>query len=93
MENKKYDLVILIKPQFECGYEIATKYKGVILNKEIHYDIVFDIINYFENNGYYINKLTSSPIKGGDGNIEYLAYFNQEKENVDFKDIINKAFM
>ena len=91
-ENRKYDLVILIKPQFECGYEIATKYKGVILNKDIHLNILNDVISYFEENGYYLNNLTQSPIKGGDGNIEYLSYFNNIKKEINYLDIINKAF-
>ena len=93
-ENKKFALVILIKPQFECGQAIATKYKGVILDKNIHLDILTDVISYFENNNYYLNNLTSSPIKGGDGNIEYLAYFSSNKNNnkINYKDIIEKAF-
>jgi len=92
-EDKMYELVILIKPQFECGYDIATKYKGVILNKDIHLNILNDVISYFEQNNYYLNNLTSSPIKGGDGNIEYLAHFNNNyKKKINYRNLIEKAF-
>lgn len=92
-EPNKYDLVFLIKPQFECGKEIADTYKGIILNKDIHIKIIKDIISYFEDKGYYINNLTSSPIKGGDGNIEYLSYFRPtSKQDINVELIVNKAF-
>lgn len=93
--DKKFDLIFLIKPQFECGREIATKYKGIILNKKIHYDILNQVISEFDTQGYHIEKLDYSPIKGGDGNIEYLAFFtnkNNKNVKVNIQSIINKAF-
>jgi 23S rRNA (cytidine1920-2'-O)/16S rRNA (cytidine1409-2'-O)-methyltransferase len=42
--NKDFELVFLIKPQFECGKEIATKYKGIIKDKDIHYNILKELI-------------------------------------------------
>ena len=74
---------------------IATKYKGIILNKEIHVSIINDLIDYFNSLGFYIKDLTFSPITGGDGNIEYLAYVsNKVKENkrLDVKKIVTNAF-
>lgn len=87
------EIICLIKPQFECGKETSDKYKGVPLNKEVHYKVINDVIDSFEENSYYINDLTSSPIKGGNGNIEYLAYFrNDNKKEVNVYDIINDTF-
>ncbi len=94
-ENINIDIICLIKPQFEAGKTIATKYKGIILNKEIHVSIINDLIDYFNSLGFYIKDLTFSPITGGDGNIEYLAYVsNKVKENkrLDVKKIVTNAF-
>ncbi len=94
-ENINIDIICLIKPQFEAGKVIATKYKGIILNKEIHVSIINDLIDYFNSLGFYIKDLTFSPITGGDGNIEYLAYVsNKVKENkrLDVKKIVTNAF-
>ena len=82
-ENVKVDMVCLIKPQFECGIEVAKKYKGVILNKDIHKMIIDNTILKMNLLGFYVKGICSSPIKGGDGNIEYVCYIsNKINENV-----------
>ncbi|MBO5530196.1 MAG: TlyA family RNA methyltransferase [Bacilli bacterium] len=87
------EIVLLIKPQFECGKEISDKYKGIPLNKEVHKKVIENIINSFESIGYYILGLTYSPIKGGSGNIEYLGYFTKtDKNNIDIEKNVNIAF-
>jgi len=94
-ENVKIDMVCLIKPQFECGKEIADKYKGIILNKQVHIDIIKDMINYLNEKGFYIKNLTSSPIKGGDGNIEYLTYISNKidtNKNINIEELVYNTF-
>ena len=95
-ENIKVDLICLIKPQFECGKEIADKYKGIILNKEVHKSILKDIIEHFNNYGFMIKNLDSSPIRGGDGNIEYISYFSNKElsknKDIDIDLIVEQAF-
>lgn len=87
------EIICLIKPQFECGKEISDKYKGVPLNKEVHKSVIENVIKSFKDNNYYINSLTSSPIKGSNGNIEYLAYFKRDKErSINIEEVVNKAF-
>lgn len=87
------EIICLIKPQFECGKELSDKYRGVPLNKEVHSTVINKVIESFKENNYYINSLTSSPIKGGNGNIEYLAYFKRDNEkNIDIEKVINEAF-
>lgn len=87
------EIICLIKPQFECGKELSDKYRGVPLNKEVHSTVINKVIESFKENNYYINSLTSSPIKGGNGNIEYLAYFKRDNEkNIDIEKLINEAF-
>lgn len=95
IENIIVDMICLIKPQFECGKDIATKYKGIILNKEVHIEIINNMINYFNKNGFYVKGIDYSPIKGGDGNIEYITYItNKDKNNIkiDVKRLVKEAF-
>lgn len=94
-ENIKIDIICLIKPQFECGKEIANKYKGIILNKSIHESIINNMINVFNKYYFYLKAIDYSPIKGGDGNIEYIAYItNKDKNNINFdvSKLVNEAF-
>ena len=88
------EIVCLIKPQFECGMEIASKYKGIILNKDIHKNIIERVIKEFNNINYYVNGLTYSPIRGGSGNIEYLLYLTKIDNNYkyDIDNIIRDGF-
>lgn len=91
--NNLNEIVCLIKPQFECGALIASKCKGVILNKDIHMEVINNVIQCFDNIGYGIKGLVFSPIRGGSGNIEYLGYFVRGKsEVIDIKSIIDDAF-
>jgi 23S rRNA (cytidine1920-2'-O)/16S rRNA (cytidine1409-2'-O)-methyltransferase len=87
------EILLLIKPQFECGKEISDKYKGIPLDKSVHYNVINNIINSFNKEGFYIQNLTYSPIRGGSGNIEYLGYFSKEKtKEIDINGVIKKAF-
>lgn len=77
------DMICLIKPQFECGLEIAKQYKGIILNKDIHKIILENTILKMNLLDFYVKNISYSPIKGGDGNIEYIAYIsNKINENI-----------
>lgn len=72
------EIVCLIKPQFECGKEIADRYKGIIVDKQVHKDVIKKVLKAFEDIEFMCAGLTFSPIKGGDGNVEYLAYLKKE---------------
>lgn len=96
-ENVKVDMICLIKPQFECGKEIASKYKGVILNKKIHIEVLNEIFNKMNKLGFKIRNITPSPIQGGDGNIEYISFITNKsndinKQNINIEKIVNEAF-
>jgi len=94
--NIKVDVISLIKPQFECGKEIADRYKGVILNPDIHKEIVRELIKEINSLNFYIKNLTFSPIRGGSGNIEYLAYFTNKinyNDKIDIDRIVTEAFI
>lgn len=68
-------VIALIKPQFEAKKEWIGP-KGIITNPDIHEKIVTNIIDFASKEGYQLNGLTFSPITGGQGNIEFLAYLS-----------------
>ena len=71
------EIVALIKPQFECGVEYARKHKGIVKDKKMHENIIKNIKKLYENYGFICQNLTESPIKGGDGNTEFLIYLKK----------------
>ncbi|SFG89154.1 TlyA family RNA methyltransferase [Sporolactobacillus nakayamae] len=74
------EVVALIKPQFEAGRDEVGK-KGIIHDPNVHLSVVKDILDFARTCGYTLLDLNYSPITGGDGNIEFLAYFRSEKGN------------
>lgn len=91
---KLTDLICLIKPQFECGKEVADKYHGVIKDRKSHEKILNSTLEAFSKNHFYLKNIVASPIKGGSGNIEYLVHFVCEQTNFkpDLPTLINNAF-
>lgn len=67
--------VCLIKPQFEAGKDRVGK-KGVVRDENVHVDVVTDITDFMIETGFSVLGLDYSPIKGPEGNIEYLAYIS-----------------
>ncbi len=74
-------MICLIKPQFEAGKDKVGK-KGVVREPEIHKEVIEHIINYTISIGFLILGLEYSPIKGPEGNIEYLLYIEKNEETV-----------
>lgn len=70
-------LMLLIKPQFECGLELAKKYKGIIRDEKLSREIADKTISELEGLGLKLINIATSPIKGGDGNTEYITYFKK----------------
>lgn len=68
--------VCLIKPQFEAGKENVGK-KGVVRDKAVHIAVIEKIINIIKENNFSLLGLDFSPIKGPEGNIEYLCYIQK----------------
>ena len=75
----KGEVVALIKPQFEAGKEKVGK-KGVVRDIEVHKEVVFGIIDYLLEHNLNVLGVSYSPIKGPEGNIEYLVYFTKDME-------------
>jgi len=87
--------VALIKPQFEAGREKVGK-KGVVRSAAIHIEVIDDVADYTVKSGLEVKGLDYSPIKGPQGNIEYLMYFGKVKEGKacsieEIKDMVARA--
>lgn len=80
------EMVCLIKPQFEAGREKVGK-KGVVREKSVHLEVVENILYYIGSNGFEPIHLTYSPIKGPEGNIEYLLHMRKSGTLEDVKDV------
>ena len=72
-------VVCLIKPQFEAGREKVGK-KGVVRDKTVHLEVIKMVISYAESIGFDILNLEYSPIRGPEGNIEYLLHLGNRPE-------------
>lgn len=88
-------MVCLIKPQFEAGREKVGK-KGVVRDKKVHEEVIQKIEDFCLSNGFSIHNLEYSPIKGPEGNIEYLIYIEKadepvKEESVDLHKVVEAA--
>lgn len=75
----KGEMVCLIKPQFEAGKDKVGK-KGVVREPEIHTEVVEKILDFAYLVGFDVLALDYSPIKGPEGNIEYLVHLSKNSE-------------
>lgn len=73
------EMVCLIKPQFEAGKEKVGK-KGVVREPEVHEEVIHKIIDFVDIAGFDVLHLDFSPIKGPEGNIEYLVHIRKNSE-------------
>ena len=74
-------VVCLIKPQFEAGREKVGK-KGVVRDKSVHLEVIEMVILYAQSLGFEIKNLEFSPIKGPEGNIEYLLHLQNNSQGI-----------
>lgn len=79
--GEKGQLVCLIKPQFEAGREKVGK-KGVVLDSSVHREVIEMIVEYVRTQSLGILGLDFSPIKGPEGNIEYLIYLDKSQSGM-----------
>lgn len=84
------EMVCLIKPQFEAGREKVGK-KGVVRDSKVHEEVVKKIIDYADFIGFDILNLDFSPIKGPEGNIEYLVHLKKNAKKADLTAEITEA--
>lgn len=78
-------MVCLIKPQFEAGREKVGK-KGVVRDPAVHEEVIIKVLQYAVSIGFELLALDYSPIKGPEGNIEYLTFLQKRKDVVQRQD-------
>ncbi|MCR2803102.1 TlyA family RNA methyltransferase [Paenibacillus soyae] len=78
-------VVALIKPQFEAGREKVGK-SGVVREPAVHHEVLNAVLGFAAATGYRLNEVTFSPITGGEGNIEFLAYLTLAGETAERPD-------
>lgn len=72
------EVICLVKPQFEAGREFVGK-NGIIRDKEVHDMVLSQLLSFMQETGYEIRGVNYSPIRGGEGNIEFLVYLINSK--------------
>jgi len=85
------EVVALIKPQFEAGKENVGK-KGVVKDKKIHTQVIEKILNFVQEIDFKICGLDFSPIKGPEGNIEFLTHLSKNISAVESENLHEKIF-
>ena len=87
------EIVCLIKPQFEAGREKVGK-KGVVREPETHLEVIEKVMDYAKELGFGRKHLEFSPIKGPEGNIEYLLHLEKngtDEAGIDPNEIVRRA--
>jgi len=95
--RKDGEAVALIKPQFEAGRGQVGK-KGVVRDIKIHYTVLENVLSFANDAGFSVCGLSYSPIKGPEGNIEYLAYLKKSEnacisDEIDIKAIVDESHL
>ena len=91
------EVVCLIKPQFEAGREKVGK-KGVVREKSTHHEVIEKVTEFAVSIGFSVLEITFSPIKGPEGNIEYLVHLKkcpEEEAKIETKEldqVVDEAF-
>ena len=71
------EIVALIKPQFEAGREKVGK-KGVVRDPKVHMEVIHNVVDMAREMNFVTRELTFSPVKGPEGNIEYLIWLSKD---------------
>lgn len=94
LSRSNHEMICLIKPQFEAGKELIEK-GGVVRDKNVHKQVIKNVINCVTSLDYTVKGLTYSSIKGPAGNIEYLIWFGTEGEqfNANIDEVVEEAHL
>ena len=79
-------IISLIKPQFEAGRRNIGK-NGIVSDKKVHAEVLKGVRDFVEQLGFHVKRLTTSPIKGGDGNREFLFDISADGQSITDADI------
>jgi 23S rRNA (cytidine1920-2'-O)/16S rRNA (cytidine1409-2'-O)-methyltransferase len=85
------DVITLIKPQFEAGRAEVAKGRGVVRDPEIHRKVLVDLLTFAQAQGFSLRGLIRSPLKGPEGNIEFLTWLDLKEISADSAALIEAA--
>ena len=91
--KEKGHVACLVKPQFEAGKEKVGK-KGVVRDPTVHLEVLENFLNHAKESGFTVLGLTYSPIRGPEGNIEYLGYLEKGEwvpKEFDLKTLVDES--
>ncbi len=90
--KSKAEIVCLVKPQFEAGREKIGK-KGVVRDPAVHREVLEEFVAAAQDMGFSLAGLDYSPVRGPEGNIEYLAYLKTTGESLiaDCADVVRRS--
>ncbi|MFI3301149.1 MAG: TlyA family RNA methyltransferase [Candidatus Gastranaerophilales bacterium] len=94
LNQEFHEMICLIKPQFEAGKDKVEK-GGVVRDKNVHVEVIQNVLNFAKDLDYGVKGLTFSSIKGPAGNIEYLIWISTENisdNKIDISEIVELAF-
>jgi len=77
----KGSIIALIKPQFEAGKDQASRGKGVIRDPAIHRQVLLEVLDFAQQQGFITRGLIRSPLKGPKGNVEFLTWLTTPINN------------
>jgi 23S rRNA (cytidine1920-2'-O)/16S rRNA (cytidine1409-2'-O)-methyltransferase len=84
-------VIALIKPQFEAGRKDVARGDGVIRDPEIHKQVLLDVLNYAQYEGFQIRGLIKSPLLGPKGNAEFLVWLGEKEIEIDISELVGKV--
>ena len=87
------DIICLIKPQFEAGREEVGK-KGVVKDAKIHCDVIRSVLSFASDSSLSVRGLDFSPVKGPEGNIEFISHLKKSDESnadIDIESVVLEA--
>ncbi len=85
------EIIALIKPQFEAGKKDVARGDGVIRDPAIHKQVLTDVLNFAQQEGFNICGLIKSPLLGPKGNTEFLVWLDQRQASVDISALVTEV--
>jgi 23S rRNA (cytidine1920-2'-O)/16S rRNA (cytidine1409-2'-O)-methyltransferase len=88
-KEEKSDVIALIKPQFEAGRKDVARGEGVIRDPEIHRQVLLDVLNFAQAEGWSVRGLIRSPLLGPKGNVEFLASLDLNESSAEISALVD----
>lgn len=92
-KRKETGVIALIKPQFEAGKKDVARGDGVIRDPEIHRQVLLDVLNFAQAEGFGLRGLIRSPLLGPKGNVEFLVWLDLNESSADISALVDAVLV